>query len=240
MIKRAQTYFHESGGALYSYFLALPLFILYEVLIRISQPGQDQIVRISVDVWFQMLFSSLGFDGLTVLLALFFLAGAILIYKNPNKLTSLKKSYFVGLIAESLLYAILIATIISLFLGLIFQLSAAAPVPELSTLQLFALSLGAGLYEELFFRVILVSVLLFIFTQFIERKNSARVWAVIIAALVFSGVHYIGLYGDIWTLNSFLFRFLFGLFLNLIYVVRGFGCAAWTHALYDLLVVIRI
>ena len=46
-----------------------------------------------------------------------------------------------------------------------------------------------------------------------------------------------GSMGDYFTLDSFLFRFLFGLILNGIYVTRGFGVAAWTHALYDVIVV---
>ncbi|RLB78811.1 MAG: CPBP family intramembrane metalloprotease, partial [Deltaproteobacteria bacterium] len=53
---------------------------------------------------------------------------------------------------------------------------------------------------------------------------------------LFSLVHYIGTYGDAFTLASFTFRFLFGLALNVLFIVRGFGIAAWTHALYDVMV----
>lgn len=197
-------------------------------------------VRISVDVWFQLLLSQMGFDGLTFILIALLIGGVVIIYRQPGRLKSLKRKYFLGLILESILYAILVSIIISLFLGLLFQLTTGSPLLELSKLQLFALSLGAGLYEELFFRVILVSVLLYLFKQFIKSYKTASAAAIIIAALTFSGVHYVGEYGDVWTLNSFLFRFLFGLFLNLIYVYRGFGCAAWTHAIYDLLVVLRL
>ncbi|MDX1672858.1 MAG: CPBP family intramembrane glutamate endopeptidase, partial [Balneolaceae bacterium] len=57
------------------------------------------------------------------------------------------------------------------------------------------------------------------------------------AALIFSGVHYIGVFGDPFTVGTFLFRFLFGLALNGIYIYRGFGMAAWTHAIYDMMVI---
>ena len=56
-------------------------------------------------------------------------------------------------------------------------------------------------------------------------------------ALLFSAVHYIGALGDAFTLPSFMFRFLFGLALNVVFLVRGFGIAAWTHALYDVMIV---
>ena len=60
--------------------------------------------------------------------------------------------------------------------------------------------------------------------------------AIVLSALLFSLVHYVGSMGDPFTLSSFLYRFIFGLLLNGIYVWRGFGIAAWTHALYDLMV----
>ena len=50
-------------------------------------------------------------------------------------------------------------------------------------------------------------------------------------------MHYIGTLGDAFTLSSFTFRFLFGLALNVVFLVRGFGVAAWTHALYDVMIV---
>ena len=35
-------------------------------------------------------------------------------------------------------------------------------------------------------------------------------------------------------LYSFLFRMIAGVFFSALYLVRGFGITAWTHALYDL------
>lgn len=144
------------------------------------------------------------------------------------------------MIAESAVYAILISFLISGFLSLIFTMAPGNSLESLSKLQLFALSLGAGLYEELFFRVILVSLLLYIFNTFFASKTASYTWAAVVAALLFSGIHYVGEFGDYFTLSSFLFRFLFGLALNVIYVTRGFGIAAWTHAIYDVIVVMNL
>lgn len=234
------TYFRQTAGLYYSYIFALPLFLLYELLIRFSHAGQEQMVRISVDLWFQMLFSYFGLDGLTAALTIAALIGASILYKNRGALPTLKARYFIWLIAECVIYAILFAILISQFLELILNLNLQESISQLSKLQLYALSLGAGLYEELFFRVILVSGLFYLFRNIFKRKNAAYVAAAIISALIFSGVHYVGDFADTWTVGSFLFRFLFGLTLNVIYVIRGFGCAAWTHALYDLIVVFRL
>jgi membrane protease YdiL (CAAX protease family) len=100
-----------------------------------------------------------------------------------------------------------------------------------------ALSIGAGLYEELVFRVLLVGGLALLFRGLMESSTQAYVLAALVGAALFSGAHYVGPLGDPFALPSFTFRFLFGLALNALFLGRGFGVAAWTHALYDVMVV---
>jgi hypothetical protein len=66
----------------------------------------------------------------------------------------------------------------------------------------------------------------------------ANVFAVTLGALIFSAFHYIGPYGDPLRLDSFVFRAIAGVAFSALYVVRGFGITAWTHALYDILVLV--
>src|SRR5213075_1711973 len=87
-------------------------------------------------------------------------------------------------------------------------------------------SLGAGIYEELLFRVLLVGAL------------TAGVTATFVGAAIFSAFHYLGPYGDRWQLYSFAFRMVAGLFFSGLYLARGFGITAWTHALYDVLLLL--
>ena len=94
-------------------------------------------------------------------------------------------------------------------------------------------SLGAGLYEELLFRVLLVSGLLALGAWAGMRTAANIAVSVVLSALIFSGFHYVGPYGDPLTLSSFTFRAIAGLLLSGLYVARGFGIVAWTHALYD-------
>jgi len=98
----------------------------------------------------------------------------------------------------------------------------------------FMVSLGAGVYEELVFRVILVSGLLLVARKLFGWGNvTSTTFAVITGALVFSAFHYIGPYGDPLEMPSFVFRTVAGLAFSGLYVTRGFGITAWTHALYD-------
>ena len=64
-------------------------------------------------------------------------------------------------------------------------------------------------------------------------RRTAVLVAVVSSAFIFSAFHYIPPYGDRLELASFTFRFLSGLAFSALYVVRGFGITAWTHALYD-------
>src|SRR5947199_174891 len=98
------------------------------------------------------------------------------------------------------------------------------------------LSLGAGIYEELLFRVLLVGALAAAARGLLGwRPLTAGIAATLAGAAIFSAFHYIGPYGDRWQLYSFAFRMVAGLFFSALYLVRGFGITAWTHALYDVL-----
>jgi len=232
-------YFRQTNGLLYSYLISIPLLLLYEILILFSQP-QGNIARISVDVWFKSFFTYFGLNAISTTLILAAVIGGIIVYKKRAELKSVQKNYLLMMIGEATCYAILVALIVSNIVDFILLQSTTGLTGEFNKLQLIALSLGAGLYEELFFRVILVSFLIFLFKKLFKNKSYSIGVAIIIAALIFSGIHYVGDFADIWLLSSFLFRFLFGLALNLIYVIRGFGMAAWTHAIYDLIVVINL
>lgn len=229
-------YFRNTHNLLYSFLLSLPLFLFYEALILISQPEGDQIIRISVDVWVKSLFSHLGVNVLSFSLLIVALAGFVILYKERERLKALNFSYFPALLLEALLYAIVVAAISSAFVSLVVNIINQDPIESLSYLQKLALSLGAGLYEELFFRVILVSLFSLLFTKLFAKKWAGITAAILLSAFLFSAVHYMGSLGDQFTIGSFLFRFIFGLMLNGIYIWRGFGVAAWTHAIYDIIV----
>jgi len=232
-----KNYFRSTHTLLYSYLISLPLLLFYEVLIFIAQPDSGMVVRISVDVWIKNLFAAFGSNVMSITLIIVALLGILILYREKDKLNTLRMPYFLLMLIEASVYAFLLALLISQTLSYLLQMVQAGTVESLPVLQQIALSLGAGLYEELFFRVILVSGLIFLFKYLFSKKWMAVTVAILLAAVIFSWVHYIGDLGDPFTMSSFLFRFLFGLALNGIYVWRGFGMAAWTHAIYDIMVV---
>ncbi len=95
---------------------------------------------------------------------------------------------------------------------------------------------GAGIYEEMLFRLILVPVVLGIATLLALRGSVRVAAAIVVTSALFSAAHYTGVHGDAFDWFSFSFRFLAGAFFALLFVWRGFGIAAGTHALYDIFV----
>jgi hypothetical protein len=69
-------------------------------------------------------------------------------------------------------------------------------------------------------------------TTAIRRTFVPLGWALVTAA-VFSGWHYFGALGDTFESQSFLFRWVCGAVFVIIYALRGFAPAVWTHTIYD-------
>jgi membrane protease YdiL (CAAX protease family) len=213
---------------------ALPLFVLYEAMIVAVNTGTQAPVRVGADVWIKDLLSMTGARGGLLLVLIAVLAGLAAFLLDRKKHIPLRGRYFAGILGESVVYAVVVAILVSNLVAAIF---AVAPPPTGGLWTQLALSIGAGLYEELLFRVLLVGGLALLFRPFFQNPNAAYLLAAILGAALFSLVHYAGPLGDPFELPSFTFRFAFGLALNVLFLWRGFGVAAWTHALYDVMVV---
>lgn len=233
-------YLRLSRTATYSFLAALPLLVGYHALILLANGGQTG-VRVGAEVWITRLLAAFGATGMLTLGVAVLLVGVGVFAWERKKEIPIRRRYLGLMITESAVYAVLLALTIGWVVGLLFAIAPdalAAQAAKPGRFTLVALSLGAGIYEELVFRVILVGGLFLALHRLTAwERGRAYVVAAVVGALVFSAVHYIGAFGDPFALSSFTFRFLFGLALNAVFLIRGFGIAAWAHALYDVLVV---
>ena len=242
------SYGQATRTATYGFLSALPLLLLYEGLMLIIGHGRVMQVRVGADVWIKEALAALGASGGLALSGVVVLVGVAVLYVERRKAVPLKASYFAGIVAESAVYAVALAFLVGTFVAVLFA-GRPGGGPALAALQVaapgfgsrLALSIGAGLYEELVFRVLLVGGLYLGLRRLLPgRRRGAYLAAAVLGALLFSAVHYTGALGDPFALSSFTFRFLFGLALNALFLGRGFGVAAWTHALYDVLLVLGL
>lgn len=234
-------YFASARAPRYSIVFALPLLLAYEGLAALlATPAGG--MRNGADALFRMTFSAIaGAHGPAIFMAAVILLGVALVARDMKRSReALRPSYYGLMFAESALLAIgfglVIGTVTAQLLGAANLLAVAAPqdIATMSWPMRLMLSLGAGLYEELFFRVVLVSGLTALGTiAFGWRRTTAVVVAVTVSAVLFSAFHYIPPYGDAFQISSFTFRLLSGIAFSALYVARGFGITAWTHALYD-------
>jgi membrane protease YdiL (CAAX protease family) len=234
-----RSYWQAAREARYSLLFALPLLLLYEGLSFALTQSAYTGVRNGADVLLKTLFVAFGGrHGLALFSLLLLGIGGALVWRDARRHPGrLDRRYFGMMLAESMVYAALLGGAVSMLTSLLLSpmLSAAqAAVPaRLGLGSQLVLSLGAGLYEELLFRVLLVSGLLAVGVRLGWKRPAAVAVAVGVAALIFSAFHYIGPMGDAFTVPSFAFRAIAGLLLSGLYVARGFGIAAWSHALYD-------
>jgi hypothetical protein len=241
---RRASYFSLSRSPRYSVLFALPLLIAYEGLAAmLSQPGHGEL-RNGADALFRAAFTQIaGVYGPMLFMAAIILLGLFLVVRDLRvNRGGLRPLVFGGMLLESIAVAAAFGLIIgvatakligSLQMLMIAQV-AQGGIKSMAWPTRLMLSLGAGLYEELFFRVFLVTGLATagrVLLGFSTRVTS--VFAVVISAIVFSAFHYVGPFGDPFEIQSFTFRMLSGLAFSVLYVLRGFGVTAWTHALYD-------
>jgi len=232
-------YWQASRSPRYSLLFALPLLVFYQVLAAAVPAGPQGGVRNGADVLLQSVFVWLaGSWGPRLFMACLIVAGLWLVAKdlraNPGRL----RAPIVGLMfVESTGLALIFGIVVG---GLTAALLGAPPLLALGRGTILMLSLGAGIYEELLFRVLLVGFFAWIGRRVLGfRPLIAGTSATIAGALIFSAFHYIGPYGDPWQVYSFVFRTIAGLFFSALYLTRGFGITAWTHALYDVFLLLR-
>ena len=232
------SYSQASRAPRYSLLFALPLLAFYQILAVLLSTGPRSI-RNGADVILQGLFVAVAGRWGPLLFMICLIGGGLWLVARDIRAhgSRLRGRVFLGMLGESLALAlafgIVVGGITSGVIGLLQTLALASP-GDLTWWTRLMVSLGAGIYEELLFRVLLVTALaataraLFGWTPV-----AAGVAATVLGAAIFSAFHYLGPYGDRLQVYSFVFRMIAGLFFSALYLLRGFGITAWTHALYD-------
>ena len=236
------SYWQVSRAPRYSLVFALPLLVFYQTLAVLLAHGERSI-RNGADVILQALFTAVaGAWGPPLFMVCLIGVGLWLVLRDMRAHgTRLRGGVFAAMLGESialaLIFGFVVGSVTSGVLGMLQTLAVpGAAGHEMDWWTRLMVSLGAGIYEELLFRVLLVGALAAAARALLGwRPLTAGVAATIAGAAIFSAFHYIGPYGDRWQLYSFAFRMVAGLFFSALYLARGFGITAWTHALYDVL-----
>jgi hypothetical protein len=234
----------DKPGAWVDLALTLPIFVAYHIgVVFLNVHNAADVVT------FEILRAAAGSRGLYILFTLAIGTVFTGVFAWLGRGEAFRTSKFVQIACEGILYAFAMRLVGSYVVGRLFAGNSA--IANQGKFTGAIMSLGAGFYEELGFRVLLfgvgAKVLGFLFSRKGNlppgKRDLARVfvvklvWALVCAA-IFSGVHYTGSLGDPFDLKSFVFRMVLGFTLTVIYVTRGFAAAVWAHAAYDLWVLV--
>ena len=215
----------------------LPLLVIYEagVLLYHSEfNAAAEWVKHPI-FWLQrLLMSAVSVNGVILLNVVGMVAVVMAMWRLKQR-GGLRISLFVGMFLEGALYAVALGPMVLFVLTRTLQFGGFSPnfgdlFPKI------VMSCGAGLYEEVVFRLVILGGVLFLFRDVVEIKPFvAGVLALLISSAAFSAAHFLaGAETLHW--GRFVYRLLAGVALGVIFLVRGFGIAAWTHALYDVYV----
>jgi membrane protease YdiL (CAAX protease family) len=224
LVQRAERYWVESRRPLVSLVFIAPLLAIYEIGVvwfRVIPNGADDLMRRFLDLF--------GFSQHLLLpgLLIAILLGWQYLSRQPWRLSP---GILPAMAAEAILLGLCVRVMVfaqNLVIGL-----------EMGGKIKNAIGyLGAGIYEELLFRLILLSLLIWVFRRAGATPRVGMILAVLVSSLIFSAAHHVGPYGE-WPVqwSHFIFRTLAGVFFSLVYVYRGFGIAAGSHAAYDIMV----
>lgn len=220
----AQGYFHWSELPWASLVFLLPLLVVHEA-------GARMVASRSLYATSHLLEFFQWFGATGRHLPALAVVGILLTWHIArNDSWQVRGGALLGMLLESLLLAVPLIVMLSLVQRYV-PLAAG-----LGWQDSIILSLGAGIYEELLFRLMLFTLLNLLLVDVLKIPwLPASLGMVAVSAVLFSLYHYLG--SESFHLQTFAFRTLAGVYFGSVFLCRGFGITAGSHAAYDVVVV---
>lgn len=234
-------YWQQSRRPLASLAFVAPLLVLYEFGVLWLGPNA---MRNGADVWLRLLLDLLGFSQYFLLPVL--TVGILLGWHHTTRQPwRVPAGILYRMFAECAALAVTLVilarlqdSLLSVFMPGMSHTAIRAALAEqtLGWLGQMVGYIGAGVYEELLFRLMMVPAAVLLFKAAGCTTGQSIVSAVILTSVLFAAAHHLGPEGEPILLRNFLFRMIAGSFFATLFVYRGFGIAAGSHAMYDILV----
>ncbi len=230
---QVSAYFTNSSHRFYGAVTALVMLSLYEIFIM-WEASAGLMVRNAPEAWLRNILNFLGVSHYHISFIMLTAALVAMPVFYDSKVRFNGKTILL-MILESIMWGAFSGFLIRLvMINLLF----AAGTISGSLIGDLGLAIGAGLFEELLFRVILTTLLIKVTLKTIRVKWLAILISILVASFLFSLAHYVGNAADTLELYSFLFRFLAGIWFTTLYAIRGFAIVCMSHAFYDIMVIL--
>ncbi len=231
---------HGPRNLLTSLVLVFPLFVIYQIGVLFTLPLLNGADFLTVFLFRKVGLSTTAYLGYTAVVTVLFAIAVAMLRRKQR----FDPGLIVPVLIESAIYALTMGSVIILVMTKVFGISpqlagGGGLIASQGLATRAVMSIGAGVYEETVFRLGLVGgIVALLHKVFGLHRWLALVTAFVLSSLLFSAMHHIPPYGDPLHLGIFTFRFLAGLCFALIFWTRGFAVAVYTHALYDLYVLL--
>lgn len=213
------TFGHGDVGA--SLVLIFPLLLAYEigVLFGGRVNGADVVTR--------ALYGAVGGRAAYLLLHVVVAIVFLLWLRRDRRWATLSLDVAAPVILEAAVYALTLGAVGSLIVDKLLGLGFGGSIVS---------ALGAGVHEELVFRLgLMAGIVALLARSGLERRPSVVV-ALLISCVVFAAAHHLGDHGEAWTAHAFAYRCVAGCAFGLIFWFRSLAHAVYAHVLYDVLV----
>ena len=239
-ISTPDSYWTQTRRPLPCLVFLIPLLTLYEVgVLWSSQHGDIENVQNGADSWMRWAIEQVGFSPAYVLpfiILLVFTCWQI----HTREPWRMDGEVLLGMMGESLVLAIALMVIGRVQDVAFHRIETSHVIAAVGgtgeSLQRLVSYVGAGIYEETLFRLILLPAVYYCLTGVGIPTPLSMTLAMTTSALAFSGAHHIGPMAEQFIWFNFIFRWVAGLFFATVFVLRGFGIAVGAHAAYDILV----
>ena len=220
-----ENYHRLTRGVTVSVAYLLPLLAAYEVGVWRS----GMLLRNSAEVSLKRAAGLFGGAGVWVELATFLLVAVVAVVLARRNVPAIR--LYPVFLLEALLFALLLGPVVSFVVGGV----GLRPAAVASRSELLLLSIGAGVYEELLFRLFFLAGSFAVLHRVFGTPRAVALGAAIVSsALCFAGYHYVGRQADVFRWSSFAFRAIAGLTLGGLFSWRGLALCAYLHAFYDI------
>lgn len=216
----------------------LPWIAVYEVGVSMLSAENSEQIRNGADYWLRSLLSVSGFHQAAVL-PLSVVAVLLAWHIIRQYPWQIRLETQLGMLAESLLLAVALVAVGQVHHLLFLNLQVIPPSSvtlSAGNLRHAVTYIGAGVYEEVLFRLLLVPVAFSAFRLLEFPSSAAAALAALSTGFIFALAHHVGPSADAFNLFAFSFRTAAGVFFAGVFFVRGFGITVGCHAGYDLLV----
>ena len=229
---------YNPRNLLTSLVLVFPLFLVYQIGVLFTLPMLNGADFLTVFLFRNLGLSRGAYLAYTIVVAVAFAIAVALLRRKQR----FDPRLIVPVFVESAIYALTMGSLIVFVMTKVLHVSprlAGGMIAEQGLGTRFVMSLGAGVWEETVFRLGIMTGI----PVLLERVLGLGRWVAVAvgllaSAVLFSAMHHIPPYGDPLHIGVFTFRFLAGICFAALFWFRGFAVAVYTHALYDIYVLL--